>query len=753
MKVPPIFRKKLTEKAYEKKILKRLYINADREFIASLYGVRVDEKTGKKLYEFDPSKVTDKAAEKRVARIGKELKKQKGRINLFSVIGALLFLGAIILTFFVFRNRIARTVIVSSLENAFGSVCELEAVDFNVPEARFMLRGLAVSDREKPMKNLFEIGEAEFRLDLLWLTRGKFHVDRASLTHVAWSTDRSVTGALPPEREKAWLERKAREEADPDGGTATVESTGGASASPIDIASGFSAVSDMLDPKKILDAEIETLALPAVVEDVRNTVPALSEKWNAQNKALKDQSKNAVAAGKLVTSINPSALRSIPEIQAAIEIVKGSSSVIAEAVTTAKKASSEVQTDIASVTALSKAAEKALKNDSARLSELASSIKALDLQDGTRVLSSVFETFASATLGSWYPKAEKALGVAVKLQKRAQTSKNVSMKEKSGSLSRSSGRNVSFGVADTPTILFKIVELGLDSPGLSGSGTLSEITDDQDLNGKPSGFSLTLSHGGMGEKLEGYFDLRRASAVALETSFTGKGYRLAIDAPNTPGVPSVKGDLTAIGNMAIMPSGDAELTAALKLSEANISAEPFEPSWIHSAYSDVLSALDVVDADLSINAPRGKSPTVRIDTDADKALGAAIAASATNRIASIKKDVTRLANEWLNSQKNAYAPELSKFTASTGITPGMAKDILAYENAASKKQAELEQRLKDLAAEKAAEVQKAAEAAAAAAAAKAAEEANKAKDAATDATNKAAADAKKKATDAVKKVF
>lgn len=753
MKVPAGFKKKLTEKAYAKKILKRLHIEADRAFIAALFVESVDPKTGKKSMVFDPTLVTDKAGEKRVIKIAKELKKQKGRINVLSVVAAFLFLAVIILSLFVFRNRIARSVIVSSLENNFGAVCDLADVDFNVPEARFMVKGLAVANREKPMTNLFQVGEAEFHMDMLWLSRGKFHVERASVTHIAWNTERTVSGALSPAKEKAWLERQAKEDEAQGKQSDTSADSGSGISSPVDLASGFSAVTDMLDPQKILDAEIAELALPSVVEKVSSSVPALSAKWNTQNKALKDQSKTAITAGKLVTSINPSSLKSIQEIQAAIEIVKDSTDVIADAVKVAKKSAEEVKSDIAAVTSLSKEAEAAYKNDAARLSTLASSIKALDLQDGTRVLSGVFETFASATLGSWYPKAQQALSFAVKLQKRSKAAKEVSLKEKSGALTRSSGRDIPFGVAAAPQILLKTVELGIDSSGISGSGTLTEIADDQDLNGKPSGFTFSLEHGGMGEKLEGRFDLRETSPTALETSFTGTGYRLDIDAPGNPGVPSVGGNLAATGNVEIAMSGDATLTAALTLSNAVIFAPPFEPAWIYSAYSDVLSGLEDIDADLDVKMPRGKSPTVKIDTDADKVLGAAIAASASDRIANIKKDVTRRANEWLVAQKNAYAPEINKFMASTGVTPAMAKDILDYENAAPKKQAELEQRLKDLASEKAAELKKAADAAAAAAAAKVAEEADKAKKAADEAAAKAEADAKKKAADAVKKIF
>ena len=47
MKAPKPFNKRLTEKDYAKKVLKRLHIQGDREFIEGLYENETDEKTGK----------------------------------------------------------------------------------------------------------------------------------------------------------------------------------------------------------------------------------------------------------------------------------------------------------------------------------------------------------------------------------------------------------------------------------------------------------------------------------------------------------------------------------------------------------------------------------------------------------------------------------------------------------------------------------------------------------------------------------
>jgi len=310
--------------------------------------------------------------------------------------------------------------------------------------------------------------------------------------------------------------------------------------------------------------------------------------------------------------------------------------------------------------------------------------------------------------------------MVAKFQKVSKLSKTQSLKKKSGALSRLPGRDVAFGVKDAPRVLIETLELGVDSAAVSGSGTLTDVTDDQELSGKPTGFAISLSHGPMSERFDGEFDLREGTATALRARFEGAGYGLSIPATGAPGVPSVKGTLSATGTLAVNPRGDAIIESKLVLDPANISAAQFEPTWAFDAYKGVLSGMKTLDADLDASIPRNGDPSIAFDTEADRVLGAAIASSVSDRIAGLKKDVQKEANAWLSGQQGAYSAQISKFTSITGITPQMATNALAYENAASTKKAELEKRAKDLAAAQ---------------------------------VESAAADAQKKAGDAIKKLF
>ena len=88
-KIPSIFRKKYTSKKLQKKILKKLFIPADKTYIESLF-IEVEKKGKKQIPIFaipaESIQNFDKKEKKRLKIIAKQIKKQKGRINFVPLI-------------------------------------------------------------------------------------------------------------------------------------------------------------------------------------------------------------------------------------------------------------------------------------------------------------------------------------------------------------------------------------------------------------------------------------------------------------------------------------------------------------------------------------------------------------------------------------------------------------------------------------------------------------------------------------------
>ena len=86
-KLPSIFKKTYTEKSLEKKLLKKLYIPADREFVASQFSADEKNPTKKQIVrtEYDAKDF------KRLKMLCKQIKRQKGRFNLVPLAAAASF--------------------------------------------------------------------------------------------------------------------------------------------------------------------------------------------------------------------------------------------------------------------------------------------------------------------------------------------------------------------------------------------------------------------------------------------------------------------------------------------------------------------------------------------------------------------------------------------------------------------------------------------------------------------------------------
>ena len=280
IKIPALFTKKYTDKTYAKKILGKLYVPADKEFVESLFTTVSDPKKGGTLHTIDRARVTDKKEAKRLARIAKDIKKQKGRINVVNVAAAVACVLALVLTLVVFRNQIARAVIVSSMEGAFGAKCEISKLDINPLDTHFIIDGLSVANRKKPMTNLFEIGHLEFHFNLLELTRGKFVAETVEITGVTWATARKTDGTLPPRAEKKY--QKKLKSSKPNPVQAKLEAELAKVKSGVSVDSGLAAVKDQLDPAKYIAREKASLLSPAVVDEIKSSVPVLTAKWQAK---------------------------------------------------------------------------------------------------------------------------------------------------------------------------------------------------------------------------------------------------------------------------------------------------------------------------------------------------------------------------------------------------------------------------------------------------------------------------------------
>ena len=205
-KLPRMLKKKYSQKKFNRKILKRLYIPRDQEFMAAMF---VESGEGKKMRLSIPDdRVFTKQELVRLKTLSKEIRKQKGRVKFMPLIASVSLVILMVSAVLIFKDPLIKKGLRSVMQSAFGAKVDIAYLHLGILDSNFTIRGLEVANRNNTMKNLFEIGGLTVDFDLLQLLRKRFVSDEMSVTDVRVNTDRETDGALPEDyAQTARLER------------------------------------------------------------------------------------------------------------------------------------------------------------------------------------------------------------------------------------------------------------------------------------------------------------------------------------------------------------------------------------------------------------------------------------------------------------------------------------------------------------------------------------------------------------------
>lgn len=126
--------------------------------------------------------------------------KKKGPIRTEAVVPMVIVVALVYSYFHFFFDRHLRAGMEFAATRVHGAEVNIASVETSVWRASFLLRGLQVTDKESPARNLFELGEVRF--GMLWdaLLRAKVVVEEASILDIRAYTQRRTPGfVLPPE--------------------------------------------------------------------------------------------------------------------------------------------------------------------------------------------------------------------------------------------------------------------------------------------------------------------------------------------------------------------------------------------------------------------------------------------------------------------------------------------------------------------------------------------------------------------------
>ncbi|HXV86304.1 MAG TPA: hypothetical protein VD793_06380, partial [Gemmatimonadales bacterium] len=126
-----------------------------------------------------------------------------------AVVPLLVFGGLFLLGWWLLADRVTRRAVEYTGTELVGARVDLRAADLRLAEGQVRLSGLAVTNPNQPMQNLFEADEIVASLRTVPLLEKKVIIDTVAVRGLRFGTARSVSGAL--DRPSATSGRLARE--------------------------------------------------------------------------------------------------------------------------------------------------------------------------------------------------------------------------------------------------------------------------------------------------------------------------------------------------------------------------------------------------------------------------------------------------------------------------------------------------------------------------------------------------------------
>ncbi len=403
------------------------------------------------------------------------------------LIGFTIFVVVTVALWFLLMDTLVRRAVEKAGTALMGAEVDLARAQVTLVPLGVTLSGLQVTDPSAPSTNSIEVLRIAFRLDSLNLFRRKVIIDEMAAEGVRFGTARKRPGkvVVPPPKPQ---EEKKKESALP----------------------SFT----MPDVKKVLQEE--KLESPALIEQAQADLKKKSDAWQKQMASLPDKTaldayqerikklKEAQKGGiKGLTSAGANALALTKDLNRDLDTVK--------------KAKAAFGTDLAAAKALVEKAERSPVEDIRRIADKYSI--------SSEGLANLSQTLFGGSVRGWIDKGVLWYGRLKPLFERSG--------EKKGNVQtakplRGKGVDVRFKEErPLPDFLISTIKASLQPEAGTFTGTIRNITPDQDVLGKPLTFAFTGS--GLKEAqaadITGTLDHRKADLPDDTMEVAVRGYR------------------------------------------------------------------------------------------------------------------------------------------------------------------------------------------------------------------------------------
>lgn len=700
-KIPSLFRKKYTAKKLEKKIYKRLYVPDDKKYVKSLF-VEV-EKKGKKnipIFAIPPEKAEQLAKKdmKRLKTLAKQIKSQKGRVNFVPLIVTLAFIAAIPITFTMFKNVLIKKGLTIVCEKIFEAKCDIEKVDFKFFDSSLKIKKVEIANKNDYMKNLVDIGSITIDFDLGQLLRKRFVADELSVLDVNSGTDRKTSGELPPkkvEKIKKSKEKEAKKASESQFGKMLTEKKALAASS---LESNITGLFNQLNPETLMNNFYSQLQTPGISQQVQEQVPQIVAKWQAKPAEIQQTVDALQKSVNEIVSFDYASVQNNPlKIKDFIDSLDSTKKNIEKVKKDANGVLNSFNSDLKETDGLRKTVQNAVTHDMNFANSEINKIKSLNISDGTKLISGMFENVACDVLGKYYPYAKKGVDYLLELKAKQATKpkKEKAKKDKTKyTVKRAPGRDIFYRQDKVPALWIK---------KMAGSGPnffaqASDIASNQDIINKPAKIDFNMDLYNLHHTAKLVVDFRtNTSEPLIRADYGIKNIPLVIPAEkfgSYPGVPAFDAKCAVDAILKIFDDEGFEITGKGLLTDLKITTVPFEPEYASKIYSNVMGRINTVRASMTSGFTLSGGLKMALDSDADVQVLNSLKKEMEAQLAQIKENLKAELTKRINE---ASGGALGQFGSLDDIKSKLTSSVnkaSEYEKLLNQKRAEAEKQMK-----------------------------------------------------------
>lgn len=674
LKIPSIYDDVFTEKKLEKKILSKIYVPKDKEFILSLY--KKSEEDG--LFSLKDDLNLSKADIKRLKTIKKQIKKQKGRIKIipmFITAGIIMALFSVLIAC---KDPIIKAVVVNVVESIAGAKCDIENLTVKFFDSRIDVKNIAIANKDEPMTNLVELSDISIDFDLVQLLKGRFVMDLVQAEGIQVGTARLTSGELPQKEKK---EKEAviketdpltKEELEQKITQTLKEQTG------LDVSKeGITTMLSKINPQTMINGFYDQMQSPKVLKDLEPQTQSIVNSWNVTSKEISTNVNAFTSKAQVLITTDINNIKDINQLRALFDSLTTIKDEANNMKTSMEKATNQLKTDAETIKNIATSVQNAIQNDMNLVNNEITKISNLNFENAVRLFSGELDGPAIDLAKKYIPIAKEILAKVEEFQKSGSKIKKQE-KQETKETWRASGRTIEYRKDNIPDVLIRTVKLsGFDAKSnMSLRGTLNNISNDCDKLNKPVDLELVLNRNSVDtEKLNAVLDLRtNRTEKAFTAALSGTGYSVNnLTIPNMQdaiGIPNLSGLLSIDANFGLDTDASFNLDGAVKLASASINIEPFEPAFAHSLYTRAVETINELKLGAKMDFSPEKLMDLNIWTDIDKILSENLSKLFKEEVSNIKNQMELMAKTEIEKISASLAQNFEYFDELKRIVSG-----------------------------------------------------------------------------------